>query len=74
MEGSVIAHLVAKRHPIGSRYWSSELFSLDGKKNLTKLLSLSRDLSKVRLFSRKPKLSSFKLRLIVPPQQLDHIK
>jgi hypothetical protein len=42
-EGSVIAHLVAKRYPIGSRFCSSGSFSLDGKKNSTKLLCLSRD-------------------------------
>jgi hypothetical protein len=38
MEESVIAHLVAKRHPIGSRYWSSELFSLDGKEKLDQIV------------------------------------
>jgi hypothetical protein len=60
---SAIAHLVAKRYPIGSWFCSSGSFRLDGKKNSTKLLSLSRDFSKVWVFSRKPKLSSFKLRL-----------
>jgi hypothetical protein len=37
----IIAHLVAKRYPIGSRLCSSGLFSLDGKKNSSKLLSVS---------------------------------
>jgi hypothetical protein len=46
-EGSVIAHLVAKRYTIGSRFCSSGSFILDGMKNSTKLLSLSRDFSKV---------------------------
>jgi hypothetical protein len=61
--GKCHSHLVAKRYPIGSRFCSSGSFSLDGKKNSTKLLSLSRDFSKVWVFSRKLKLSSFKLRL-----------